>query len=226
MGGPTERGSTSRQRVCRHATSILLRATLGAFKVWLTSLLPRMKSQPSGCAHSGSLLSPPHKVTSNGITAVLPCARNALPTRVLDLPYAWVIGAIWNSGETSRLWNILSPGKTIIGNVAGKNTRGASAPCSKAGYAHPTKGGSLFRNSGCKRQAVPCLGQSCDPSSVRVGSGNAMWPDHSPRVEPKHVSNGGADWPCMKQAASTEVRMQPPSHSPNHVLPKWHIVVG
>ena len=64
----------------------------------------------------------------------LPCARNALPTRVLDPPYAWVIGAIWNSGETSRLWNILSSGKTIIGNVAGKNTRGARAPCSKAGY--------------------------------------------------------------------------------------------
>ena len=139
-----------------------------------------MKSQPSGWAHNGSLVSPPHKVTSKGITAVLPCARNALPTRVLDPPYAWVIGAIWNSGETSRLWNILSPGKTIIGNVAGKNTRGARAPCSKAGYAHPTKGGSLFRNSGCKRQAVPCLGQSCDPSSIRVGSGNAMWPDRSP----------------------------------------------
>ena len=55
-----------------------------------------------------------------------------------------------------------------------KKTSGASAPCSKAGYAHPTKGGNLFLNSGCRRHAVPCRGQLCDPSSARVGKGKAM----------------------------------------------------
>ena len=59
MGVSTVSGGTCRRRVCRHATSMLLNARLGGFKVWLIRRLPRMKSQPSGCAHNGSLASPP-----------------------------------------------------------------------------------------------------------------------------------------------------------------------
>ena len=67
---------------------MVLSAWAGAISVWLTRRLPRIKSQPSGCAHSGSFPSPPIKVTCSGIMAVCPLIRSALPTRVLDPPYA------------------------------------------------------------------------------------------------------------------------------------------
>ena len=110
--------------------------------VTFMSRVPLMKSHPSSHAHNGSLSSTPASRPPKAEVAPR-LFFNMFPTRNLLPPKAWVTGANVQSSLTTRLWNNLSPGRTRMGNVAGRNTRGARAPCSNAGKAHMTKGGNL-----------------------------------------------------------------------------------
>ena len=156
----------------------LMAMSLG-LSVTFSSLVPLMKSHPSSHAHNGSLSSTPRMAATNGREGP-PAFRSMSPTRNLFPPKAWVTGARVQSARTILLWNNLSPGSTRMGNVAGRKTRGARAPCSNAGKAHMTNGGDLVWYDWPRRSADPCLGQTIFPSGDDVGKGNVIWLAHSP----------------------------------------------
>ena len=126
----------------RHEVAAVLIAMSLGLSVTFMSRVPLMKSHPSSHAHNGSLSSTPRIAATKGRGGP-PAFFNMSPTRNLLPPKAWVTGANVQSALTIRLWNNLSPGRTRMGNVAGRNTSGARAPCSNAGKAHMTKGGDL-----------------------------------------------------------------------------------
>ena len=124
----------------RHEVAAELIAMSVGVSVTFMSLVPLMKSHPSLHAHNGSLSSTPLIAATKG-SGGPPAFFNMSPTRNLLPPKAWVTGASVQSALTILLWNNLSPGRTRIGNVAGRKTNGARGPCSNAGKAHMTKGG-------------------------------------------------------------------------------------
>ena len=107
----------------RHEVAPVLIARSCGLSVTFMSRVPLMKSHPSSHAHNGSLSSTPRIAATKG-TGGPPAFFNMSPTRNLLPPKAWVTGASVQSARTTRLWNNLSPGRTRMGNVAGRNTRG------------------------------------------------------------------------------------------------------
>ena len=163
----------------RHEVATELMAMFCGLSVTFSSLVPLMKSQPSSQAHNGSLSSTPRIAATNGRGGP-PAFCNMSPTRILLPPKAWVTGARVQSARTIRLWKSLSPGRTRMGNEAGRKTRGERAPSSNAGKAHMTKGGDLVWYDWPRRSADPCPGQTNFPSGEDLGSGNVIWFAHSP----------------------------------------------
>ena len=164
----------------RHEVAAVLRAMSFGVSVAFMSLVPRMKSHPSSHAHNGSLSSTPLIAATSGRGGP-PAFFNMSPTFNLLPPKACVTGARVQSVLTILLWNSLSPGRTRIGNVAGRKTNGARAPCSNAGKAHMTSGGDRVWYLEPSRSADPCRGHTILPSGDALGNGNVIWLAHSPR---------------------------------------------